>query len=115
MYRLLIAKGNIGLLGNRPQNTYEVHEDVNEDTSFSWHGITAGFGSFFSTRPSSNTVKIENKVAPKEKKEKITKYSNDDVNPYDKVDKIKNKPVRGDNYPSLENKIAPRTGKVTFV
>ncbi|XP_014475653.1 PREDICTED: uncharacterized protein LOC106744976 [Dinoponera quadriceps] len=104
---------NIGLTGNRPQNTYEVYEDVNEDTSFSWHGITAGVGSFFGTRPSSSTIKIENKVAPKEKKEKTPIYSSNDVNLYNKIAKIKSKPERGD--PPLENKIAPRSGKVTFV
>lgn len=105
------------LLGNRPQHSYEVHENVNEDTSFSWHGLTAGFGSFHGTRPSSSGtfVKIDNKVAPKEDKGKTSKYLNDDVNPHNKVAKIKNKTERGDNYPPIENKIAPRTGKVIFV
>ncbi|EFN87764.1 hypothetical protein EAI_13400 [Harpegnathos saltator] len=103
------------ILGNRPQNTYEVHEDVNEDTTFSWHGLTAGFGSFFNTRPPNTNIKIENKVAPKEKKEKTSKYSSDDVDLYNKVAKMKNKPEREDNGPPLENKIAPRSGKIKFV
>lgn len=80
--------------GNHPQHTYEVHEDVNEDTSFSWHGLTAGFGTFTGIRPSSTSIKIENKVAPKEN--------------------IKNKLTQEYNDP-LENKIAPRNGRVAFV
>lgn len=110
----MIAKGNTGLLGNRPQNTYEVHEDINEDTSFSWHGVTAGFGSFIGTRPSHTAITIENKVAPKEKKEKPYKYSNDEINLNNKVTKIRNKPENDDNYPPLENKIAPKTKKIIF-
>lgn len=84
-----------GHLGNRPQHTYEVHEDINEDTSFSWHGLTAGFGTFTGIRPSSTSIKIENKVAPKEK--------------------IKNKLAHGEYDDPLENKIAPRNGRVAFV
>ncbi|KYM97045.1 PREDICTED: uncharacterized protein LOC108778829 [Cyphomyrmex costatus] len=83
-----------GHLGNRPQHTYEVHEDVNEDTSFSWPGLTTGFGTFTGIRPFSTTIKIENKVAPKEK--------------------IKNKLTHNYDDP-LENKIAPRNGKVSFM
>lgn len=112
---LLIAEGNNRLHNNRPQNGYEVHEDVNENTSFSWNGLTVGFGSIFGTRPSSTTAKIENKIAPKETKERIFKYSANNVNPYNKDAKIKIKSVREDNYPPIENKIAPKTGRVTFV
>jgi len=108
----LFVKG--GHLGNRPQHTYEVHEDVNEDTSFSWHGLTAGFGTFFGTRPSSTSVKIENKIAPKEKRQKVSKYPNDDVNLQNKIVKIRNKPAREYDDPPLENKIAPRNGRVVF-
>ncbi|KYN23499.1 PREDICTED: uncharacterized protein LOC108758252 [Trachymyrmex cornetzi] len=81
-------------LGNHPQHTYEVHEDINEDTSFSWHGLIAGFGTFTGIRPSSTSIKIENKVAPKEN--------------------IKNK-LTQEYYDPLENKIAPRNGRVAFV
>ncbi|XP_011868284.1 PREDICTED: uncharacterized protein LOC105562228 [Vollenhovia emeryi] len=90
-----------GHLGNRPQHTYEVHEDVNEDTSFSWHGVTAGIGTLSGTRPSSTSTKIENKVAPKEKRQKASK--------------IKNEPLHEYRDPPLENKIAPRNGRVAFV
>ncbi|XP_018055945.1 PREDICTED: uncharacterized protein LOC108692277 isoform X2 [Atta colombica] len=83
-----------GYLGNHPQHTYEVHENVNEDTSFSWHGLTAGFSTFTGIRPSNISIKIENKVAPKEN--------------------IKNKLAQEYDDP-LENKIAPRNGRVTFV
>ncbi|XP_011701877.1 PREDICTED: uncharacterized protein LOC105458275 isoform X2 [Wasmannia auropunctata] len=101
--------------GHRPQHTYEVHEDVNEDTSFSWHGLTAGFGSFTGTRPSSTSIKIENKVAPKEKRQKISKYPSDNVNLQNKIVKIRNKPIRKYDDPPLENKIAPRNGRIVFV
>jgi len=103
-----------GVLGNRPHHGYEVHEEVNEDTAFSWHGLTAGFGTFYGTRPSSS-IKIENKIAPKEKKQKDFQFTNDDVNPQNKIARIKNKPAREDDDPPIENKIAPRNGKVTFV
>ncbi|KYN35384.1 hypothetical protein ALC56_10219 [Trachymyrmex septentrionalis] len=83
-----------GHLENHPQHTYEVHEDINEDTSFSWHGLTAGFGTFTGIRPSSTSIKIENKVAPKEN--------------------IKNKLAQEYDDP-LENKIAPRNRRVIFV
>ncbi|KAM0727607.1 hypothetical protein ACS0PU_005856 [Formica fusca] len=105
-----------GLLGNRPQHEYEVHKDVNEDTSFSWHGLTAGFGSFHGTRPSSTAIKIENKIAPKEERQKIPKYPNVDVNSQNKITKIRNKPIREyDDDSLIQNKIAPRNGKVAFV
>lgn len=101
-------------MGNRPQHTYEVHEDVNEDTSFSWHGLTAGFGTFYGTRPSSTSIQIENKIAPKETRQKVSKYPSDDTNLQNKI--VKNKPV-SDEYddPPLQNKIAPKNGRVTFV
>lgn len=104
------------LSGNRPQHTYEVHEDINEDTSFSWHGLTAGFGSFYGTRPSSTAIKIANKIAPYEKKQKIPEYPSIDVNIQNKITKIKNKPIREyvDDLP-IENKIAPKNSKVAFV
>ncbi|CAL1685329.1 unnamed protein product [Lasius platythorax] len=102
--------------GNRPQHTYEVHEDVNEDTSFSWHGLTAGIGSFHGIRPSSTAIKIENKIAPQEKRQKVPKYPSVDVNYQNKITKITNKPIREyDDDSPIENKIAPRNGKVTFV
>ncbi|KMQ96210.1 hypothetical protein RF55_3518 [Lasius niger] len=102
--------------GNRPQHSYEVHEDVNEDTSFSWHGLTAGIGSFHGIRPSSTAIKIENKIAPQEKRQKVPKYPSVDVNYQNKITKITNKPIREyDDDSPIENKIAPRNGKVTFV
>ncbi|XP_077268885.1 uncharacterized protein LOC143900956 [Temnothorax americanus] len=105
-----------GFLGNRPQHNYEVHEDVNEDSSFSWHGLTAGFGSFNGIRrPSSASIKVENKIAPKEKRQKVSKYPSDDVNPQNKIANIRNKPMREYDDPPLENKIAPRIGRVAFV
>lgn len=120
-----------GLLGNRPQHTYEVHEDINEDTSFSWHGLTAGFGSFHGVRPSSTAIKIENKIAPREKRQKSPKYPSVDINSQNKITKIRNKLTHDDDSskiknkiapkvenkidPKIENKIAPRSGKVTFV
>lgn len=107
----MFAKG--GHLGSRPQHTYKVHEDVNEDTSFSWHGLIAGIGNFYGTRPSSTSIKIENKIAPKEKK--ISKYPSDDVIPQNKIAKIRNKLIHEYDDPPLENKIAPRNGKITFV
>ncbi|XP_050447070.1 uncharacterized protein LOC126849358 [Cataglyphis hispanica] len=105
-----------GLLGNRPQHMYEVHEDINEDTSFSWHGLTAGFGSFHGTRPSSTAIKIENKIAPQEERQKTSKYPIVDVNSQNKITKIRNKLLHEyhDDSP-IENKIAPRNGKVSFV
>ncbi|XP_025993778.2 uncharacterized protein LOC105201044 [Solenopsis invicta] len=102
-----------GHLGNRPQHTYEVHENVNEDTSFFWHGLTAGFGTFTGTRPSSTSIKIENKIAPKEKKQKVSKYPIVDINAQNKITKIKNKEHEFDD-PPLENKIAPRNGRILF-
>ncbi|KAL0134421.1 hypothetical protein PUN28_001302 [Cardiocondyla obscurior] len=104
-----------GHFGNRPQHTYEVHEDVNEDTSFSWHGLTAGISSLYGTRPSTSSIKIENKIAPKEKRQKVLKYPSGDVNPQNKLTKIRSKPSRGYDEPPLENKIAPRSGRVAFV
>jgi len=106
-----------GLLGNRPQHTYEVHEDVNEDTSFSWHGLTAGFASFHGTRPSSTAIKIENKIAPQEKRQKSPKYPSFDTNSQNKITKIRNKLIHeyDDDSSEIENKIAPRNGKITFV
>ncbi|XP_012537468.1 uncharacterized protein LOC105837330 [Monomorium pharaonis] len=103
-----------GHLGNRPQHTYEVHENVNEDTSFFWHGLTAGFGTFAGTRPSSTSIKIENKIAPKEKRQKVFKYPIENVNLQNKIAKIKNKEHEYDD-PPLENKIAPRNGKIVFM
>ncbi|XP_072746890.1 uncharacterized protein [Anoplolepis gracilipes] len=103
--------------GNRPQHTYEVHEDINEDTSFCWHGLTAGFGSFQGTRPSSTSIKIENKIAPQERRQTLPpKYPSVDVNSQNKITKIKNKLIGEyhDDSP-IENKIAPRNGKLTFV
>lgn len=106
-----------GLLGNRPQHTYAVHEDVDEDASFAWHGLTAGFGSFHGSRPGSSGIKIQNKIAPKEKKQKDFKYSSDDdVTPQNRIARMrKSKPTREDDDPPLQNKIAPRNGKITFV
>ncbi|XP_070163209.1 uncharacterized protein [Polyergus mexicanus] len=105
-----------GLLGNRPQHTYEVHDDVNKDTSFSWHGLTAGYGSFHGTRPSSTAIKIENKIAPQQERQKIPKYPNVDVNSQNKIARIRNKPIREyDDDSPIQNKIAPRNGKVAFV
>ncbi|GAB1865849.1 hypothetical protein CAJAP_06928 [Camponotus japonicus] len=114
-----------GLLGNRPQHTYEVHEDVNEDTSFSWHGLTAGFASLHGTRPSSTAIKIENKIAPQEKRQKSPKYPSFDTNSQNKITKIRNKliheydddssEIENKIAPKIENKIAPRNGKITFV
>lgn len=113
-YHLWLIKGE--LLGNRPQHTYEVHQDVNEDTSFSWHGLTAGFGSFYGARPSSTSIKIENKIAPEENRQKISKYPTVDVNSQNKITKIRNKLIHEyDDDSPIENKIAPKSGKVAFV
>ncbi|KAL6265571.1 hypothetical protein P5V15_002367 [Pogonomyrmex californicus] len=109
------GQGILGSHGHRPQHTYEVHEDINEDTTFSWHGLTAGFGTFYGTRPSSTSFKIENKIAPKDKNQKISKYPNDDANLQNKIVKGTNKPVYEYDDPPLENKIAPRNGRVTFM
>jgi len=102
-------------LGNRPQHTYQVHENINEDTSFSWHGLTAGIGSFYGMRPSNTSINIENKIAPKEKRQKVSKYPSDDVNPQNKIARIKNKLVREYDDPPLQNKIAPRNGRIAFM
>lgn len=71
---------------------YEVHEHIDEDESFMWHGITAGFGSYSGSRPSS--VKIQNKVAPRE----------------DQSDRLKashRMRYQEDEEPPLQNKVAP--------
>lgn len=93
-----------------------MHENVDEGTSFSWHGLTAGFGSFFSGRPTSaDAVKIENKIAPKETRQKFSKYPSDGAGTRNQATKIvRTKPERADE-PPLENKVAPRNARVTFV
>nr|XP_012232160.1 PREDICTED: uncharacterized protein LOC105677858 [Linepithema humile] len=107
--------GHGGHEGNQPNQTYAVHENVNEDTSFSWHGLTAGFGTLYGTRPSNTDVIIENKIAPKQRKQKVFKYQSNYEHSDDAIAKIKNKPGREYDEPPLENKIAPRSAKVKFV
>lgn len=109
IYCLLLVEA--GYEGNQPSQIY-AHENVNEDTSFSWQGLTAGFGTFYGSRPSNTDVIIQNKIAPKEKRQ-MNRYQSDDENSEDTIAKIKNKPGYDD--PPLENKIAPRSAKVKFV
>ncbi|XP_020283166.1 uncharacterized protein LOC109854448 [Pseudomyrmex gracilis] len=104
--------GIFGSNGHRP-NGYEVHENVDEDTSFSWHGITAGFGTVH-TRPFASAIKIENKVAPKQTKQKVPKYSTNNGNSQNKIANTRYKPTREYDDPPLENKIAPKQGRITF-
>lgn len=102
----------MNFLGHRP-NGYEVHENVNEDTSYSWHGITAGFGTV-NTRPFASAIKIENKIAPKQTKQKVPKHSTNNENSQNKIAKTRYKPTREHDDPPLENKIAPKQGRITF-
>lgn len=92
----------------------ESQSNVNENTSFSWHGLTAGFGTFYGARPNTDVI-IQNKIAPKEQNQKIPKYQSNDENSEYTITKIKNEPERGYDDPPLENKIAPRNAKIIFV
>ncbi|XP_017881867.1 keratin, type I cytoskeletal 9-like [Ceratina calcarata] len=89
------------------QNTYEVHENIEEDTNFTWHGNTGG--TFSGSRPTSTQIVIQNKIAPKDKRPYPYKYS------YDNLNRIQNKiaPTSEEDYP-IENKIAPKSNKISF-
>ncbi|KAG7198391.1 hypothetical protein KM043_005782 [Ampulex compressa] len=99
--------GNQGIFSGYPaQNT------VNEEGSFAWHGITAGFGSIFGS-----AAKIENKVAPREQSSIHARDRYEDTSLQNKVAPIeyprsRNKYQKQD--PQLENKVAPRSDRVVF-
>jgi len=109
---ILLVEG--GYEGN-PNHSYAVHENINEDTSFFWHGLTAGFGTFYGTRPSNTDIIIQNKIAPKKQNQKVFKYQSNDENSEDTIVKIKNRPGQKYDDPPLENKIAPRSTRITFL
>lgn len=105
--------GSPGGVTDNSQHTYEVHENVEEDTNYSWHGITAGIGTLHGTRPVTSSIAIQNKIAPKE--QRPNRYYDDS--------RIQNKiaPTRYtkdrlvyEDEPPLQNKIAPRSNRISF-
>lgn len=99
--------GHGGTSGNN-QNTYEVHENVEEDSNYSWHGITAGFGSVHGSRPSNTEITIQNKIAPKD--DVSNGYFHDDSKIQHKITNVRDR----FEDPPLENKIAPKSNRISF-
>lgn len=92
---------------------YQVHEDIEEDTNYSWHGITAGIGTFSGSRPTSTRVTVQNKIAVKD--EVPTDHSYDTEQIQNKIaPKIKGDESRHEEDPPLQNKIAPKTNRISF-
>ncbi|XP_053972994.1 uncharacterized protein LOC128873433 [Hylaeus volcanicus] len=105
--------GSHGSLTGSNQNTYEVHENVEEDTGYAWHGITAGIGTVYGSRPT-NAFTIQNKIAPKE--DKPNKYTYDDSQIQNKIAPVTNfrDRFRYEEEPPLQNKIAPKSNRIAF-
>ncbi|XP_076641234.1 uncharacterized protein LOC143352535 [Halictus rubicundus] len=104
--------GGHGNPANNGQHTYEVHENIEEDTAYTWHGITAGIGSYYGSRPTSTVTTIQNKIAPKDRKPITYNYEN---SMYNKV--TSNTAANGLQYEEdgpIQNKIAPKSNRVTF-
>lgn len=97
--------------GINNQHTYEVHENVEEDTNYMWHGFTGGIGTFSGSRPTSTHISIQNKVAPKD--ERPNRYLYDASRPQNKIMPNANKLEYDDELP-LENKIAPKSSRIIF-
>nr|XP_012138370.1 PREDICTED: uncharacterized protein LOC100876722 isoform X1 [Megachile rotundata] len=98
------SHGSHGSTNN--QNTYEVHENVEEDTNYSWHGITAGFGSLYGSRPTQAEITIQNKIAPKDDISNGYKIQH-------KIASSRDRPRFEEDAP-LENKIAPKSNRISF-
>ncbi|KAK9297076.1 hypothetical protein QLX08_009095 [Tetragonisca angustula] len=90
---------------------YEVHETIEEDTNYSWHGITAGFGTFSGSRPTSAHISVQNKIAPKD--ERPIKY-HDDPPIQNKIAPSTGNELDYEDDPPLENKIAPKSNRISF-
>ncbi|XP_060816842.1 uncharacterized protein LOC132907615 [Bombus pascuorum] len=104
--------GNQGIHGGQGSTGgYEVHENVEEDTNYFWHGITAGFGTISGSRPSSAHISIQNKVAPKDKR---PNKSYDDFRIQNKIAPNKENGLDYEDDPPLQNKIAPKRSRISF-
>lgn len=97
--------------GQGSTGSYEVHENVEEDTNYSWHGITAGFGTISGSRPTSAHISIQNKIAPKDKRP--NKYY-DDFRIQNKIAPNKENGLDYEDDPPLQNKIAPKSSRILF-
>ncbi|XP_031369519.1 uncharacterized protein LOC102672729 [Apis dorsata] len=92
---------------------YQVHEDIEEDTNYSWHGITAGIGTFSGSRPTSTRVTIQNKIAVKDEIPSDHPYDTEQIQ--NKIaPKIKGDKLRHEEDLPLQNKIAPKTNRISF-
>nr|XP_031839619.1 uncharacterized protein LOC116430087 [Nomia melanderi] len=111
------GNGNHGVHGgqgsvNNGQHTYEVHENVEEDTSYTWHGLTAGIGTYHGSRPTSTFTTIQNKIAPKDRKPIVYNYENRIQAEAAPNTGVNNRLEYED--PPIENKIAPRSNRIKF-
>ncbi|KOC71304.1 hypothetical protein WH47_00063 [Habropoda laboriosa] len=104
-------QGGQGVMNNH-QNTYEVHENVEEDTNYQWHGITAGFGTYSGSRPTNTQITIQNKIAPKD--ESPYKYHYDRTRLQQKIRPNVADKLGYEEDPPIQNKIAPRSGRISF-
>ncbi|OAD61236.1 hypothetical protein WN48_00555, partial [Eufriesea mexicana] len=103
--------GHGGTHGGQPgSGGYEVHEQVEEDTNYSWHGVTAGIGTYYGSRPSNTRITIQNKIAPRD--EMLNRYPYDDTRIQNKI--APNVRLDYEDDPPLQNKVAPRNNRVTF-
>ncbi|XP_076375665.1 uncharacterized protein LOC117226603 [Megalopta genalis] len=112
------GNGNHGIHGghgsgtNNGQHTYEVHENIEEDTAYTWHGITAGFGTYHGSRPTNTITTIQNKIAPKDKKQITFNYEN---NGYNKIaSNTATNGLQNEEDGPIQNKIAPKSNRISF-
>ena len=91
---------------------YEVHETIDEDANYSWHGITAGFGTFSGARPTSAHISVQNKIAPKDRRP-IKYYDDPPIQNKIAPSTLGNELDYKDD-PPLENKIAPKSNRISF-
>ncbi|KZC04345.1 hypothetical protein WN55_02707, partial [Dufourea novaeangliae] len=110
--------GHMGIHGghggtmNNGQHTYEVHENIDEDSSYIWHGITAGIGTYHGSKPTSTVTTITNKIAPKDHKSIKYNYEDRIQNKLPTTD-IKD-PLDYEDDPPIRNKIAPKSNRISF-
>ncbi|XP_047350904.1 uncharacterized protein LOC124949608 [Vespa velutina] len=89
--------------GGHGSNIYQVHENIDEG-----NGSVGTFFGHFSLNPSKD--KIQNKIAPS-----INDEQNDPIFDNISTRRKDRSRYRYDEHPPLENKIAPRNTKITFV